>query len=83
MNTKTVQTEGISQEPREDPVSEPVPFCLGLLRDTYPFILSSSIPIHSFGQDFLDRFHAGISLSQKEEIILQFDSIVKAANQVN
>ena len=63
---------GISSEPQEVPVSEPVPFCLGPLRDTHPFPLSYSAPIYLLG--FLENYHAGMSFSQKGKIILEFDS---------
>ena len=48
-STKTVQLVGISNEPQEVPVPEPIPFCLGPLRDTHPFLLSSSAPIRLLG----------------------------------
>ena len=51
-STKTVQREGISNKSQKVPVSEPTPFYLGPLRDTHPFLPSSSVPIHSLGQDF-------------------------------
>ena len=44
-STKIVQIVGISNEPQEVLVSEPIPFCLGPLRDPHSFILSSSAPI--------------------------------------
>ena len=47
--TKTVQIVGISNEPQEVPVSKPIPFCLGSLRDTHPFLLSSSTSKHLLG----------------------------------
>ena len=73
-STKTIQIVGISNEPQEVPVSEFIPFCLGPLRDTYSFLLSSSAPIHLLGWDFLEKYHARISVSQKGEIILEIDS---------
>ena len=46
-STKTVQIVGITNEPQEVPVSEPVPICLGPLRDTHPFLLiSPPLPIY-------------------------------------
>ena len=60
--------------PKELPVSEPIPFSLGPLRDTYRFLLSSSALIHLLGPDFLDKHHARISLSRNGKIILAFDS---------
>lgn len=60
--------------PRELPVSEPIPFSLGPLRDTHPFLLSSSALVHLLGRDFLDKHHARIYLSPKGKIILAFDS---------
>ena len=64
---------GISNEPQQVPVSEPIPFFLGPLRDPRPFLFSSSASIHLLGQDFLKKYYAGI-FSKKEEIILEFDS---------
>ena len=43
-STNTVQIMGISNEPQKVPVSESIPFCLGPLRNTQPFLLSSSSP---------------------------------------
>ena len=59
---------GLSNEPQNVPVSE----CP--LRNTHPFLLSSTASIHLLVQDFLETYHAGISFSQKGEIILEFDS---------
>lgn len=44
------------------------------LRNKHPFLLSSTASIHLLVQDFLEKYHAGISFSQKGEIILEFDS---------
>ena len=63
---------GISNEPQEVPVSEPIPFCLGPLRGAHRFLLSSSTPIYLLGQDFLEKY-ARFSFSQME-IILEIDS---------
>ena len=60
-STNTVQTVGISNEPQEVPVPEPIPCCLGPLRDTHPFLLSSSAPIRLLGWDFLEKPHASNS----------------------
>ena len=57
--------------PRELPVSEPIPFSLGPLRDTHPFLLSSSALVHLLGRDFLDKHHARIYLSPKGKIMLK------------
>ena len=73
-NTKTVQMVGIFNESQEVPVSERIPFCLGPLRDTHHFLLSSFNLIHSLGQDFSENYHARISISQRGEIILEIDN---------
>ena len=73
-STNTVQIVGISNESQEVLVSEPIPFPLGPLRDICIFLLSSSAPTHLLGWDFLEKYHAGHSFFQKEEIILEFDS---------
>ena len=44
-NTKTVQIVGICTKHQEFPVSELIPFCLGPLRDTHHFLLSSSTSV--------------------------------------
>ena len=72
-STETVQIVGSQTKPT-GPVSKPIPFCLGHLRDTHSFLLSSSAPIHLLGQDFLEKYHAGISFSQNRGIILELDS---------
>ena len=66
-STKTDQIVGISNEPQEIPVSEPIPFRLGPSRDTYPFLLSSSAPTHLLGWYFLEKYHVRISFSKKGE----------------
>ena len=43
------------------------------LRNKHPFLLSSTASIHLLVQDFLEKYLAGISFSQKGEIILEFD----------
>ena len=58
-----------------------MPVGLGPLRDTHSFLLSSSTPTHLLGPDFLERHHAGISFSQKGQIILEFDSSSDSGNQ--
>lgn len=68
-----VQIVGVSNKPQQFPASEHIPFCLGPLRDTRPFLLSSFVPIHLLGRD-LEKYHAGISFSQKRETILEFDN---------
>ena len=65
---------GLSNEPQQAPVSEPIPLCLGPLRDTHTFLLSSSTSIHLLCRDFLEKHQARISFSQKGEIIPEFDS---------
>ena len=42
----------------------------GHLRDTHSSLLNFLSPIHSLGQDFLEKNHAGISFSRKKEIII-------------
>lgn len=54
-------------------ICPPTPFCLGPLKDTHPFLLSSSNPIH-LGQDFSRKYHSEMSFSQKREIILELES---------
>ena len=66
---KTVQIVGVSNEHQETPVSEHIPFCLGPLRATHPFLL-----IHLLGWDILEKYHARISFSEKGEVILEIDS---------
>ena len=73
-STKTVQIMGISKKPQKLRVSEPIPFSLGSVGDTHPFLLSSSAPVYLLGQDFLEKYHARISFSLEREIILEFDS---------
>lgn len=73
-NAKTVQIVGIFNESQEVPVSEHIPFCLGPLRDTHHFLLSSFNLIHSLGQDFSENYHARISFSQSGEIILEIEN---------
>lgn len=73
-STKTVQIVRFSINPQQAPVSEMILFGLGPLRDTHPFLLSSSTPTHLLCGDFLEKHHARISFSQKGEIILEFDS---------
>ena len=73
-STKTSQIVGMSNEPQEVPVSKPIFFYLGTLRDTHPFLLSSTASIHLLGQDFLEKYCARISSSQKGEITLEIDS---------
>ena len=51
----------------------PIPFCLGSLKDTHPCPLSFSMPVHLLDQDFLQKYHARIYFSQKGEIILEID----------
>ena len=43
-SSKIVQLVGISNQSQEVPVSEPISFCF--LDRIYPFLLSSSAPIH-------------------------------------
>ena len=64
----------IFNEPQNVPVSEPIHFCLGPLSGTYHLPLSSSTSIHLLGRDFLRKYHARISFSQRGKIILEFDS---------
>ena len=47
--TRTVPVVGISNEPKEDPVSEPIPFCLGSLRKIFSLLLNYSAPIYLLG----------------------------------
>ena len=47
--TKTAPVVGISNEPKEDPVSEPNPFCFDSLREIFPLLLSYSAPIYLLG----------------------------------
>ena len=47
--TRTVPVVGISNEHKEDPVSEPIPFCLDSLREIFPLLLSYSTPIYLLG----------------------------------
>ena len=82
-STKTVQIVGISDEPRQVPVSEPLPYCLGPLRDAHPFLLNSSTPIHLLGPDVLENYHARLSFSQKGKTILELTVAIKRANQMN
>lgn len=63
---------GISNKPQQVHISEPIPFCLGPLRDTHCFLLSSFAPTHLL-QDFSENYHAGISFSWKGEMMLEFD----------
>ena len=51
----------------------PIPFCLGSLKDTHPCPLSFSMPVHLLDQDFLQKYHARIYFSRKGEIILEID----------
>ena len=71
-STKIVQTVGLSNELQEVPISHPIPFFLGPLRDTHPFLLSLSASAHLLGWDF--KYDAKIRSSPKGEIILEFDS---------
>ena len=72
---------GISNELQEVPISEPAPFWLGPLRDRHHFLLSPSAPTHLLSQDFLEKYHARISFSQKKEIIVEFDSSHKSTQE--
>lgn len=72
-STKIVQILRISDEPQDVSVSEPILFCLGLLRATHSFLLSSFTPIHWLGQE-LEKHCVEISVFQKGEMILEFDS---------
>lgn len=67
LSTKTAQIVGISNEPQEVTVSEPILSCLDTLRDTYPFSLIPQLITHVVDQDFLEKCHARISFSQKDE----------------
>ena len=73
-STKMVQIVGVLHKLQQVPLSKPIPFGLGPLRDTYPFLLSSSTSIYLLGRDFLEIYHAGISFSRNGEIILELDS---------
>lgn len=73
-STKMVQIVGVLHKLQQVPVSKPIPFGLDPLRDTYPFLLSSSTSIYLLGRDFLEVYHAGISFSRNGEIILELDS---------
>ena len=73
-SAKTFQIVGLSNEPQESPISKPVPFCSGPLRDTHTFILSSFTPIQFLGQDFLEKYIDRMYFSQKGGIILEIDS---------
>ena len=65
-STKTVQIVGINNEPQEVPISKPmIFFCLGPLRDAHPILLSASALSHLLDHDFLEKYHDGISASQK------------------
>lgn len=59
---------GISNEPQEVTVSEPIPYCLDTFRDTYPFSLIPQLITHVVDQDFLEKCHVRISFSQKDEL---------------
>ena len=72
--TNTVQVVEISNKLQKFPVSGHIPFFLSPLRDTHPFLLCLSTPICLLDQDFLEKYHAGISFSQKGEVILEYDS---------
>lgn len=74
----TVQTAG---GVRLNNCSIPFPFCLDLLRDTHPFLLSPCAPIHLLGQDFLKKFHAASSFFQNGEIIPESDYSSSSNNQ--
>ena len=76
----TVQTGG-SQTDLNNSCSKPIPFCLDLLRDTRPFLLSPRAPIHLLGQDFLEKFHAASSFFQKGGIIPDSDYSSSSNNQ--
>lgn len=65
---------GISDKPQCVPISKPTLLCLGSLQDKYPLLLSKSSPVHLLGWDFLEKYHAAISFSQKGEITLEFKS---------
>ena len=65
--TKTVQIVGISNEPQNIPVSEQIPFCLGPLSYTHPFLLGSLAPIHLLDQDLVEKNNARISFTQNGE----------------
>ena len=71
-DTKTVHVVRITNKRQQVPIYKPIFFCLGPLRDTYSFLLSVSALGHLLGQD-LEKYHAGISFSQKGETILEFD----------
>lgn len=65
---------GLSGDPQEASDSELIPSSLGPLRYSYPFLLSSSSPIHLLGQDFLEKYRDRISSFSKGGIILEFNS---------
>lgn len=71
---KQSRHSGGSHKPQQAPISKPIPFRLGPLRDTLYFLLSSSAPVRLLGQDFLEKYLTGISFSPKGETILEFDS---------
>ena len=49
-----IQVVGMSSKPQQF-MAKLVPFCLGSLRDTYPFLLTSSTSIYLLSQNTLER----------------------------
>lgn len=48
---------GISNKSQQVSVSEPIPVLLGTLKNSHPFLFSSSTSIHLLGQDILEKYH--------------------------
>ena len=63
----------MSNEPQEIPASEPISFCLGPLRDTYLFLLSSFAIAFSFAHDLFKNIMFEFLPLNKRKIILEFD----------
>lgn len=68
----------MSNEPQEIPASEPISFCLGPLRDTYLFLLSSFATAFSFAHDLFKNIMFEFLPLNKRKIILEFDSIYQS-----
>lgn len=72
--TEKIQMVGVSNKPLTASKSLSLHFQLGPLQDNHSFFLVLSAPVHLRGRDFLEKYRAAISFSQKEEIILKIDS---------
>lgn len=72
--TRIVQIVWISNERKEVPISEPLCFCSGPLRDKYSFLLSFSASTNLLGQDISSRSIMLEFLSYKWQIILESDN---------